>query len=123
MARILVVDDDVQVRRMLRVRLQNAGYDVEEAPNGKWAVDIQRHDPADVVISDIIMPGKGGTQLISELRSDDPDLKIIAISGGGVLDAEDHLEVARLAGAHRTFPKPVPLADIIQAVEELTAIA
>ncbi len=121
MARILVVDDDPQVRRMLRVRLQGAGYEVDEAPNGKWAVELQRREPADLVISDIIMPGKGGTQMISELRSLDPNLKIIAISGGGVLDAQDHLEVAEQLGAHRTFSKPVAMDELLESVEELTA--
>ncbi|MCP4599455.1 MAG: response regulator [Proteobacteria bacterium] len=120
MERILVVDDDNLIRRNLRSNLQDAGYDVEEAPNGKWAIEIHRQNPVDIIITDIVMPEKGGIQMLSELRQEFPDLKIIVMSGGGLLPPQDHLDVAQSFGAVKTFVKPVSFKSILDAVRELS---
>ncbi len=121
MARIIVVDDEAQVRRMLRGRLEKDGHEVEEAENGRLAVDLQRENPADLIISDIIMPEKDGTEMIGDLSGEFPELKIIAMSGGGILDTQYHLCLAKAFGAVRSFPKPVPLQELMDAVEEILA--
>ncbi|MCP4680420.1 MAG: response regulator [Deltaproteobacteria bacterium] len=121
MARILVVDDEPQVRQLLRGTLLKAGYEVDEAEDGDMAIERYRDNPADLVISDIVMPERDGTGLIIALQQEFPDLKIIAMSGGGVLDPQYHLCLAKAFGAIRTFPKPVPLHDLLEAVQELLA--
>ncbi len=119
MARILVVDDDEQIRFMLRIILEREGYEVTDAPNGKWALALLVDAPADLVIIDIIMPVKEGIQTIIELRRDYPDLKIIAISGGGYVSAQQYLDSAVEFGADCTLAKPIPRADLLKAVREL----
>ncbi|MCP4677025.1 MAG: response regulator [Deltaproteobacteria bacterium] len=121
MSRIMVVDDEPQVRRMLRGRLETEGYEVDEADDGKLALALQRQNSADLIISDMIMPEMDGTELIIKLSREFPDVKIIAISGGGILDAQYHLCLAKEFGANRIFPKPVPLQNLVDTIEELLA--
>ena len=83
MKRILVVDDDEFVRSMLRTTLIDAGYDVLDASNGRDALKVFRENPACIVILDIVMPEMEGIEAIQRLRERDPDVKIIAVSGGG----------------------------------------
>jgi len=119
MARIIIVDDDVQIRDMLRQMLERAGYEVVEAPNGKVALRLCREKPADLVITDLIMPEMEGVETIMKLRHDFPDVKIIAISGGGRAGLEEYLYSAEKLGALRTFTKPFNRKEIIAAVNEL----
>ena len=116
---ILLVDDDAGIRKVLRMNLEKAGYKVMEAGNGSEALKIQQKYPADLVITDIIMPEKEGVETILEFRREFPDVKIIAISGGGDLDSELHLGLAKQAGALFTFAKPVKREVLLEAVEEL----
>ena len=83
MARILIIDNDVQILNMLRQTLEREGYDVLKASNGKQGIRLHREEPVDLIITDIIMPEKEGIETILELKRDYPDVKIIAISGGG----------------------------------------
>jgi DNA-binding NtrC family response regulator len=119
MARILVVDDDEQVRTMLRMTLEAAGYEAEEAPDGKIAIRILRERPADLVITDLIMPEKEGIETIMDIRKEWPGAKIIAISGGGRLVASDFLWHAQRLGAARAFQKPIDRKKLLDAVREL----
>ena len=119
MSRILVVDDEVQIRILLRELLQQEGYDVEEASNGEVALEIMREKPVDLVIMDLLMPNKEGIETIRELHRDFPDLKIIAISGGGRLGPDTYLKMAKDMGAIRTFKKPIPQDRLLGAVHEL----
>ena len=120
MARILIIDDDDQFRAMLRTMLEKAGYnDIEEAANGSIGVKLIRQHPFDLVITDIIMPDKEGIEMITELSRDYPGIKIIAMSGGGKIDPQGYLEMAKHLGASRTLAKPFKHADIIDAVQEL----
>lgn len=91
---ILIIDDDDQIREMLRQMLERAGYEVTDAPNGKVAMKLYREQPADLIITDLIMPGKEGIETIIELRRDFPEVKIIAISGGGRIAPRDYLAMA-----------------------------
>lgn len=119
MKRVLVIDDDWQMREMMHQALARAGYDVAEAPNGKVGMNIHRENPVDLVITDLIMPEKEGIETIRELRRDYPGLKIIAISGGGRAGADGYLSVAKTIGADYTLSKPFDLKKILDAVEEL----
>jgi DNA-binding response OmpR family regulator len=78
--RILLVDDDEQVREILRKRLLKSGFEVLEAMDAEAALDLFRNSPVDAVVTDLVMPGKGGQALIKELRVEDPDVRIVAIS-------------------------------------------
>jgi DNA-binding response OmpR family regulator len=119
MARILVVDDDDQVRTMLRITLEREGYEVEEAPDGQVAISLYHQQAVDLVITDIVMPEKEGIETIMELRRSNPDVKIIAISGGGRVNPEDYLRWAGKFGAQRSFTKPVDRVELLAAVCEL----
>jgi DNA-binding NtrC family response regulator len=118
-ARILIIDDEVQIREMLGQMLTREGYEVVHAPNGKEGMRVCRQQAIDLIITDIIMPEKDGIEMILELRHDFPDLKVIAISGGGRLGPDGYLEMAKKLGAHRTFFKPFNRKEILDAVQEL----
>ena len=121
MARILVVDDDVNITYMLRRLFQRRGYDVDEAVNGKMALQIMARNLPDLVITDIIMPEMEGAEFIMEIRKMAPHVKIIAISGGGRIQPADYLDLAEKLGADRSFAKPVKQGDMLAAVEQLLA--
>ena len=119
MASILIIDNDTQILRMLHQILERENYHVTEASKGKQGIKLYRENPADLVITDIIMPEKDGIEIIIELRRDYPDVKIIAISGGGRIKSEDYLDIARKLGAHRIFAKPVERKELLNAVRDL----
>lgn len=119
MALILIIDDDDQFRRMLRQMLEHAGYEVAAASDGEDGIRLNRERPADLVITDLIMPEKEGLQTITELRRDFPESKIIAVSGGGRIDAKSYLDLAKKFGAVRTFAKPVEKEELLSGIEEV----
>jgi DNA-binding NtrC family response regulator len=118
-ARILIIDDEAQIRELLGQMLTREGYDVAYARDGKEGMNACREQSIDLIITDIIMPEKDGIEMILELRHDFPALKVIAISGGGRLGPDGYLEMARKLGAHRTFFKPFNRKEILDAVQEL----
>src|SRR5210317_1834310 len=109
MPNILIIDDDNQFRTMLRKMVERNGYEVIEASDGKEGIKLYRKNPTDLIITDLIMPEKDGIETIQELRKDFPDVKIIAISGGGRLGPHDYLHLAKMLGAQRTLTKPIEL--------------
>lgn len=115
--KILLADDDTRVRELLRKRLSSAGYEVSEAANGEEASRRYREDPADVVITDIVMPGKGGRELITELLQDFPTVRIVAISGALDRDVSGLLGEAARLGALRTLAKPFTSEQLLEAVK------
>ena len=120
MPRILVIDDDEQIRSLLRAILEREGYEVETAADGVQGLKLFRKDSADLVITDILMPEKEGLETIRELCDEFPDVKIIAISGGGSLaHPEVYLELCKKFGALRTFQKPVDRHELVTAVREI----
>jgi two-component system chemotaxis response regulator CheY len=116
--RILVVDDDFGLRVSLGKFLGLCGYDTATAEEGGVAVELFRQRPFDLVILDLIMPDKEGLQTLMELRAFKPDAKIIAMSGGGRIEAGNYLPLARLMGAVATLEKPFWQADILRAVRQ-----
>lgn len=119
MPSILIIDDDPQVLAMLRQRLMRNGYEVIEAADGKEGVKIYRENPTDLIITDLIMPEKEGIEIIIELRRDFPDIKIIAMSGGGRVSPDQYLPMAKGLGARYTFAKPIEMEELLQAINEL----
>lgn len=117
--RVLVIDDDEQMRLLLRQIMEWRGYDVAEAENGKIGLRLQRQDPADLVITDLIMPEQEGLETISALKKEFHGVKIIAISGGGRIGPDAYLPAARELGADRIFTKPFDVGEIITAVNDL----
>ncbi len=106
MARILIVDDEELVRLTLRQILEGSGHTVVEAENGNNAFRVLEDVGADLVITDLLMPEKEGLETIGELRRSWPDVKIVAMSGGGRLNGRDFLDIARKLGAHDILSKP-----------------
>jgi len=117
--RILIMDDDRQIRDMIRAVIEREGHVALEASDGKQGVRLCRRESVDLVITDIFMPETDGLQAIREIRQDSPGTKIIAISGGGETVAGDFLSHAQLFGADLAFSKPLSLADLAGAVREL----
>ena len=117
--RILIVDDDEQILHLLRAILEQEGYAVDAVTDGYAALAAFNPDIHDLVITDIVMPGKEGIETIMELRALRPDVPVIAISGGGRIGAEDYLSWVRRCGVRHTFTKPLSRTDLLAAVEEL----
>jgi len=121
MAHVLVVDDDFQVLAMLKRTLEKTGYEVLTAANGKEAMKCIHQEPPDLVITDLIMPEKEGIETIIEIRKDFPEIKIIAISGGGRIVPEQFLQIAKTIGANQIFAKPFDRKKLLEGVRELLA--
>jgi CheY-like chemotaxis protein len=120
MRRILVIDDSQDTRELMQLLLEHAGYTVEVAPDGAAGLRAQLARPADLVITDIFMPKQDGLETIAELRRRHPDLKVIAISGGGeVVKNPGYLLTARELGAHAVLAKPFDVQALLSAVREL----
>ena len=119
MSRILIMEDDDGFREMLREMLEIAGYDVVEATDGEVGMEMYRKEPTDLIIIDIFMPWKDGLETIMELRRNYPDVKIIAISGGGRRGDFQYLDHAKDFGAQRSFTKPFERQEMLDAIEEL----
>lgn len=117
MARILVIDDNPAMRDMLIETLVAIGHETYGAATGMNVATLMRAHPADIVITDILMPEKDGLETIAELRSGQPQVKIIAISG----DPKDWkvLNMAKKIGAHQIMSKPFTSQEIVAVVETL----
>lgn len=119
-AQILVIEDDDLVRRTVRRMLEFLGHRVTEAADGRDALALDRVEPADLVLTDIFMPGMEGVETIRELRRRRPDAKVIAMSGGGGgLGPNDSLRLARLLGAQHTLPKPFGTRQLQEAIRNV----
>lgn len=119
MKRILVIEDDDLLRGLLKTMLSREGFQVVEARHG--AEGIKRYDAQrfELVLTDILMPEQEGLQTIRELRERNPDIAIIAMSGGGRQVELDVLDVAQRFGATATIGKPFDVADVLELVRSL----
>ena len=118
-AHVLVVDDNSDMRSLLEIVLQRAGFETEVAADGDLALDLQRGHPADVLITDIFMPERDGIELISAFKSRFPHVKIIAMSGGGQKARADYLAVASEIGADAVLRKPFAAETLVTTLEYL----
>jgi len=119
MERILIIDDEEQIRSMLRLMLERDGYEVVEAPDGIEGIKAYRRKPADLIITDLIMPNKDGIGMIIELQKEFPEVKIIAMSGGGLNKPEGYLQGAKKLGAACTLTKPIDREKMLRAVKNI----
>lgn len=119
MARILVVDDEPDIRALLEMTLRLGGHEVVPAADGNEALARQRETPADLVLVDIFMPEKEGIETIIELRQSFPRLPIIAMSGGGRTGNQGFLAQALHLGANRAIAKPFDPRMILTLVDEV----
>ncbi|VAW37938.1 Response regulator [hydrothermal vent metagenome] len=120
--RVLIVDDDEQIRALLQEVMEWSGFDVAVAENGRVAMRLQGQQPADLVITDLIMPEQEGLETITSLKKIYKGIKIIAISGGGRIGPEAYLPAALELGADRIFSKPFDVQEIVAAVKTLLEI-
>jgi DNA-binding response OmpR family regulator len=121
MAKILLVDDNDDFREQSSQLLRLAGYMVTTAGNGNEALRLVQDDVFDLVITDLIMPEKEGIETIVKMRKQIPTLKIIAISGGGLIAPENYLVLARKLGAAQTLAKPFSGEELLGAVASVLA--
>ena len=117
--RILVVDDEEIIRMILEDILTRAGYEVIFASNGEEGIKMFQENSPALVITDIIMPEKEGLETIREMKRMHPELKIIAMSGGGKISADNYLETAKIFGASKILEKPFTQQRMVSAVKEL----
>jgi DNA-binding NtrC family response regulator len=118
-ATILIIEDDPGVRRVLIHTLQLAGHDVHAVDNGRDGLRAVAERAPAIVVTDIVMPDSDGLEVIRLLKTDHPNVAIIAISGGGMICRTTYLELAHLLGAQVTLQKPVLPSDLVFAVNEL----
>jgi CheY-like chemotaxis protein len=121
MEKILVIDDDAAMRRMVVRALSAKGYDVAEAENGQDGLAAMEHAKPAVVITDILMPKTEGIETITKAKERFPKTKIIAISGGGISRNLMFLDVARALGVDATLAKPFRPAELVDAVARVLA--
>ncbi len=119
MAGILLVEDNDDLRTMLKGSLEKQMHRIMEASNGREALIKFKSSVTDLVITDLLMPEQDGIGLIMELKKKKPDIKIIAISGGGKIGPSNYLDIAKTLGADAVFPKPFNLNQFIDEVEDL----
>ena len=113
--RLLIADDDSDMRQSMRLLLERAGHDVELAADGAKALELQRARACDVLITDIFMGEADGLVAIESFRREFPATKIIAMSGGsGRLQSKSYLAAAGVAGADATLRKPFAIATLIE---------
>ncbi|HEX3430954.1 MAG TPA: response regulator transcription factor [Rhizomicrobium sp.] len=123
MSVVLIIDDEPQMRSMMRRVLAAAGHSVVEAGNGREGLAAFQSYAPDIVITDIIMPEKEGIETIIELCQATHRAKIIAVSGSFTHEGPDFLTMASRFGADVVLQKPFRAAELQHAVERLTAAA
>jgi YesN/AraC family two-component response regulator len=119
MALILIIDDEPQIRSMLKLMLERDGYEVAEAPDGIEGIKVYRQKPADLIITDLIMPNKDGIGMIIDLKKEFPNVKIIAMSGGGLNKPEGYLRGAKKLGATCTLTKPIDRDEMLRTIKDV----
>jgi DNA-binding response OmpR family regulator len=121
MARILLIDDDDSLRSVVAKSLGYAGHDVIQASDGKQGFELFRATTVDLVITDLIMPVQEGVETIVRLRQENPNMPIIAISGG-LTNSKLYLTMAEKIGARRVLGKPFVPSELLQAVNEVLGL-
>jgi CheY-like chemotaxis protein len=116
MSEILVIEDNDIMQDLLKLMMEKEGHAVKTAENGLIAIDLLKKHTFDLVITDLIMPVKGGLEIIQLLQNTRPYIPIIAISGGAHISSDVYLDIAKDIGAKYVFQKPFTLDEFIRAV-------
>ena len=119
MATILVVEDEAEIRKLIREALERENHQVFEASNGQEGVEMFKKRPTDLVLTDMYMPVKGGTDTIIEIKSMSREVKIIAISGGGIFAPSEFLAIAKRHGADCVLSKPIIFDQLVLEIQKL----
>ncbi|MBN2530079.1 MAG: response regulator [Deltaproteobacteria bacterium] len=119
MAKILVIDDDPFIRDVLKQTLERVAHAVSLAEDGERGLHLYNEGEYDLVITDLIMPRKEGIETIAELKKTSPSVKIIAMSGGYRLPAENYLKIANTLGVNGSLIKPFEKSELIDIVEKV----
>ena len=114
MARILIIDDEESVLLSLQRMVEWAGHEVVVATDGAQGLALQRENPAELIITDMIMPGRHGLDVIAELRRTHPDVSIVTISGGKWRNNVDYLPLARKLGVRMVMDKPFDMSELLR---------
>lgn len=114
MARILVIDDEFEIRSTIRFMLEREGHEVTEALDGEEGIQHFLEHSADLIITDILMPNQDGIETLLQLHADHPEVPVIVVSG----NAAEHLDLAREFGASSVLSKPFKYQDLTDAVNQ-----
>ena len=130
MTRVIIIDDEEDIRIVLKEIFVRAGFDVEVASDGAEGMNLIRETGADLVITDIIMPGVDGVQTAYDIRMEFPNTKINVMSGGGnagpidyepsAISTTSYLASAEAVGADMTMTKPFDREELVKAAKDLT---
>jgi two-component system cell cycle response regulator CpdR len=120
---IMVVDDDLSTLGAMQRALERSGYTVSSAAGGREAIRMLGREPVDLVVTDIVMPEGDGLEVIAALRKNFPTTRIIAMSGGGRVSADDYLLIARGYGVDVRLKKPFSNVDLLDAVRTVEKLA
>ncbi len=118
-AQILIIDDNIDLLKAMRAVFSRRGHEVRTATDGRAGITLLKTFPADLVITDINMPEMDGIEVIMGLQEGLPDLPVVAMSGGGMVDKSSLLEDADILGAVHTLAKPFEIDELIERVEAL----
>lgn len=119
MARVLVIDDDEAVRNMVVAALAHAGHLVTAAANGRKGLELFRAEPADLIVTDIVMPERDGVEVMMTLRKEFPGVPVIVMSGSAI-NSTLYLNIAQKLGARCKLEKPFSAATLLRAVDEVS---
>lgn len=117
--RVLVIDDEPGLLRLMGRTLERGGYHVTLASDGAEALRAFGFLRPALVVTDLVMPGTEGIEIILEIKRRDPSVKIVAVSGGGRDGPSCYLDLAAALGADRVLAKPFRLASLLEAVDQL----
>lgn len=117
MARILITDDEEPIRATMAAILRERGHVIVEAAGAREAVEKHRREPADLIITDLVMKDMDGTELLRRVRAFAPETPIIGISGAK--HGKIYLNMAKLLGAERILAKPFEPEILLRAVDDL----
>jgi len=116
--KILLVDDDDNLRNVLEQNLTLAGFEVATADDGRAAADLLAVQPFDLVLTDLIMPRMDGIELLGEMRKHYPRIPVIAMSGGGRMPPSHYLQTAGKLGAKALMEKPFTTSELVAKLNE-----
>lgn len=122
MSSVLVIDDDPAMCRVVQRVLERHGFEVSIASDGQSGLSRFAELTPDLVIVDILMPGKEGIATILEMRESRPGARILAMTGGGSFAAGEVLRIAELIGADNSLKKPFAPAELVATVERCLAV-
>ena len=120
MKQVLVVDDDANIRTVLRLILEKEGFEVDEAGSGDGALRKLQGGGYDLLILDVFMPMMGGLSVLEMRPPWTRSIPVFVISGGADRTASEALDRARELGAVRTFSKPFDVKEVAAAAREVT---